>query len=327
MRISFAFPLVFGAALAAAACSSSSSDSTPAAAEPTPAERAEATFWTAFNTPDYGQSQAAVDQLSAVHDQDPSNLRNTTLLGAASLWRVAESGRARDQAGAVAQASGPAAFQAMSEVHQRDPSNTFATGFLGIMMFDTAFPKQDEPSMQQGEALMAQAAAEQPTFGLALPLVSAALQDAPGSPRLQHAIDSGWKLLDACIGTTLDRKNPDISPYLGKAVQDGWARFCWETKRAPHSLRYVQMLMGDALLKQGDVATARVFYANAKMLGSHAFFDGQPAWPHEDALDERLGSDLDARAATFATPDRSKWAPVGAPAPFACTMCHGSTTK
>jgi hypothetical protein len=287
--------------------------------DPTPAEKAETAFWTAMNGPSYDQSQAVSDQLAAVVAKDSKDSRSLELYGAVNLWRAAEAGRAGSGAPQIAMQSAPIAYQAMGGALQAEPDNAFRTGFFGIMQIDA--DPTSEMGVAQGEGLIAQATGEQPTFGSVLQLVSRELELPASSPHFQGAVASAWQWFDTCY-PGIDHTNPTLQPYLGKVVTTGWGRFCWETERAPHALHAILLRMGDALTKQNQLGAAAVMYQNVQLLEDHPILAGNTPWPYDSVAADRLAH-LQDRAASYADPDPTKWAPVGYPPPYSCSVCHG----
>ena len=89
--------------------------------------------------------------------------------------------------------------------------------------------------------------------------------DAKDSDSYKKALDSLWQALDACAGTTIDRSNPDLKPYLYLQTPIGRKKACWsEGALAPHSFEGFMLNLGNGLVKAGQVEAAKVMYANPK---------------------------------------------------------------
>jgi len=333
MRVRMATGLLLtGMAMAAVAAGCSSSDdgtSTPPPAVDSgtgdagiTAAGAEADFWTAYHAGDYDRGRSIIDEMQAVHAAHPEDIRNTELLGLTSLWQLSESPRTHGPpASDVAQLAGGS----LGEVHAKDPSNLFAQGFLGIILNDQGEHQNDADMRAQAASLIDPLTTAAPYYGLFFSFFRKRNQPAKGA-EFASGVDDMWKLFDACIGGTLDRDNPDYTPYLHQATAEGDARFCWDTDKAPHSLEGMFLYMGDALVKLGKTDVAKVFYQNTRVIGAHPILPGARPWLHADAVDARLASDLEARHAAYANADPQTWPPLG-DAPYNCTQCHGTTGK
>jgi hypothetical protein len=76
--------------------------------------------------------------------------------------------------------------------------------------------------------------------------------------------------------------------------------------------------MGDALVKHGDVAVARVAYHDAQLVKDYL------SWPYKSELEERLAADLNAREALYDDADPSNDPPIFV-ANASCTGCHATS--
>lgn len=279
----------------------------------------ETEFWTVFHGAQYDMSPTVVARMEAVHQAHPESSRNTMLTGLAHLWRVVEAGREGAAAASIAQNEGALSLPLLAEAHQREPDNDFLTGFYGLGLHDAGKQLGNAEMIANGRSIVEKVAADAPEIGL-FPKMLLDADAAPSDPAFAASVDAMWKLFDTCIEGTLDRTYPDYTPYMSKFTTVGIKRHCWETDKAPHALSGVMLTMGDLLVKQGRVDVAKVFYANAKLSPRYA------SWAHRGTIDERLSSDLAARALAYSDPDSSKWPRVDN-APFNCTQCHANTEK
>jgi hypothetical protein len=137
----------------------------------------------------------------------------------------------------------------------------------------------------------------------------------------KKALDSLWQGLDACAGTVIDRRNPDIGRYLHLQTAVGRKKACWsEGDLAPHSLEGYMLNLGNGLVKAGDIDAARIIYANAKYAKNYT------AWPYREVLETIAASDLNARAALYADADPSNDPPLGVPN-RGCVYCHAMVAE
>jgi hypothetical protein len=145
--------------------------------------------------------------------------------------------------------------------------------------------------------------------------------DPNNSDSYKKALDSVWQGLDACAGTTIDRNNPDIGPYLHLQTAVGRKKACWsEGDLAPHSLEGYMLNLGNGLVKAGNVEAARIIYANARYAKNYA------EWPYRQVLETIAASDLNARAALYADSDPTNDPPLGVPN-RSCVYCHATVAE
>jgi len=139
-------------------------------------------------------------------------------------------------------------------------------------------------------------------------------------PDYAKAVKAALDNVDACVGEPLDRNAPDISKYLGQATNEGPKRACWNTWIAPHNAEGFYLWVGDVLVKQGNVSAARVAYNDVKLIAEY------PRWPYRALLEDRLSSDLDAKAALYQDADPANDPPFGGEeANRRCMVCHAAT--
>jgi hypothetical protein len=96
----------------------------------------------------------------------------------------------------------------------------------------------------------------------------------------------------------------------------GPKRACWNSWIAPHNFEGFFLNMGDMLVKQGDPATARRAYANARLSKTYQ------QWPFKSVLEERIAQ-ADENVALFRDPrPGEKTRTMMGMSTFACMGCH-----
>lgn len=276
---------------------------------------AEARLFAAMNTDDFAAAGDIVGQFYEIRDKDPENHRNTFLLGAASLWWLAEASHPGANPLQITGQAIPLILESFVDVIQNDPVNRpGANALLGAFLSDAGFDRA------QGAALIEMAVAEKPEVGLfqRMHIRRFAFAD---DLETAVAVDAGFKFWELCAGgIVLDRANPDFTAHVKQPTNDDMARFCWGSERVPHGYEGAWLIFGDLLVKSGDIAAAQRAYLNAT-LGPN--FDN---WRYKSEITQRLASDLNARRATYASRYAEQWAPIGVPA-FSCTQCHASVAQ
>lgn len=191
--------------------------------------------------------------------------------------------------------------------------------FLGLSLVDTGRATQSVDLMQEGLAVLDDAVQAWPEFNLFCKAL--AYDGLPASdPDYAKAVEAAFDNLDACIGEPIDRDNPDLTPYLDQATDQGVKRACWNDWIAPHNAEGFYLWMGDLLVKQGKVDQALVLYNNVTLIEEF------PSWPYRSLLDDRLNANLDAKAALYRDADPNNDPPVGGQsASRRCAYCHAAT--
>jgi hypothetical protein len=284
------------------ACSSSDN-----VASPTPAEQA---FWDAFHTSDYSSIPSVVGGLQTAYDSNPQDPSNTFLLAHSHFWRLAESGRDPSlgpQAAAEAQAAG----RFFGEAFKLNPQDPRFLGWLGGLQVVAAAQTNDQGLRQQGLAMIDQGVAAYPEFNLFPKAL--AYQDLPASdPDFPKAAQAVFDLIDLCMTKPIDRSHPDYSPYFADmkahAALGGHKAVCWnDDDTHPHAIEGTFLELGDLLVKQGELDTAKLVFSTIPAVDTYA------DWPYKDAVESRLSADLSSWGTTH---------PSIGNAPFNCTTCH-----
>ena len=277
------------------------------------ANDAENRLFDAMRGDDFAAAGDIIGTMYEVRNDDPTNHRNTFLLGAASLWWLAEAGRPGANGLLIISQSIPLILDAFPETIQSDPSDRgVATALLGAFLYDSGFDKTN------GASLVDQASSQFPEVGLFQRMHIRRFAYWDDSLTAQ-SIAAGFSFWDTCGGGHVDRANPDFTAFVQPPVQDGNSkRFCWGSPRVPHGFEGTWLIFGDLLVKSGQVAAGRRAYLNAKLGANYA------TWKYKGVLEGRLLEDLSQRHATYLDRDQTKWATIGIP-PFSCTQCHANT--
>jgi len=194
-------------------------------------------------------------------------------------------------------------------------------GYLGITTVHTGQEFQNLNLIAKGDGVLDFAAYQFPEFNN-FNRWAAHLDDARDSQAYNKALDSLWQSIDACIGTQLDRTNPDMKPYLQLVTSVGRKKACWwEGDIAPYGFEGLVLNLGNGLVKAGQVDAARVMYANARYAANY------DTWPYRDVLETIAASDLNARAALYAPGANSKNAPPLNVPNRSCVYCHATVPE
>ena len=289
-------------------------------------------FWTIYHGNDYDAILEVQKELEAAIESDPNNPTLYALLGATHFWHVGEESRdpnaeADRKIFALDMPAAAALFQKALDLDYYTPhlighiNDDHLPGYLGITTVHTGQQYRDPNLIAKGERILDFAVYQFPEFNN-FNRWAAHLDDPRDSETYRKALDSLWQAVEACIGTKIDRANPDMKPYLGLVIGVGRKKACWwKGDIAPYSFEGLILNLGNGLVKAHQVDAARVMYANAK------YADNYETWPYRSVLEGIASSDLNARAALYASgADPKKAPPLGVPN-RSCVYCHATVAE
>ena len=281
-------------------------------------------FWDVYHGNDYAAIPAVQAQLAAALENDPNNIWLNALLGATHFWPIGEFTRDPNPNPKVLAQDMPAAVALFQKALDLDNygrhlpgyiNDDHLPGYLGITTVHLGQQNNDSNSISTGDQLLDYAAYQFPEFNN-FNRWAAHNSDPKDSQSYQKALDSLWEAIDACVGGSVDRMNPDLAPYLYLQTAVGRKRVCWsEGSVAPHSFEGLMLNLGNGLVKAGQVEVAKIVYANAKYAKNYM------SWPYRSVLEGIESSDLYARAALYADGDATNDPPLAVPN-RGCVYCH-----
>lgn len=322
----FSVVLIGGALLATAGFTwfSDGDDATP-----NPSQAAIERFWQVYHGNDYPQIPQVEEQLQQSIQLDPRNPTLHALLGAAHFWHIGEFTRDPDQRDPALVQDMPDAVAQFTLALDLDYytrhlpgyiNDDHLPGYLGITTVHLGQMTGDPALITKGDQVLDFAAYQFPEFNN-FNRWAGHNSDGRDTASYREALDSLWQGLDACTGTTVDRTNPDLKPYLGLRTSVGRKKACWwEGDLAPYSFEGYMLNLGNGLLKAGQVEQARIVFHNAHYAANY------DSWPYRDVLESIENSDLDARAALYADNNPKNDPPLGVPN-RGCSYCHATVPE
>jgi hypothetical protein len=196
-----------------------------------------------------------------------------------------------------------------------NPGEARYQGFLAAATLADGAINQNERVTVHGYFQMKDAIAAWPEFNLFTGGYALSAQPVK-SKRYAEALEWMWQDIDVCIGSHLDRDNPDMRPYMHLEERSGRKRACWNSWIAPHNLEGFFLAMGDMLVKAGQVSAARTAYADARLSATYA------QWPYRDVLETRISTAQDNVTSFNAPPGDPRRRPIMEESSFACMGCH-----
>src|SRR6266481_7025488 len=181
-------------------------------------------FWTIYHGNDYAAIPEAQEELQKAIQSDPNNPTLYALLGATHFWHVGELTRdpnwkAHQNVLAQDMPTAASLFQKALDLDYYTQhsigyiNDDHLPGYLGITTVHTGQEYHDPTLIAKGDGILDFAAYQFPEFNN-FNRWAAHNTDPRDSDSYKKALDSLWQALDTCAGTTVDRSNPDLKPYL-----------------------------------------------------------------------------------------------------------------
>jgi hypothetical protein len=271
-------------------------------------------FWSAFHGGRYDDISGVLEALTAAYLENPSDAETAAHIGFSHVWRLSERARLETRSAAITDEA-VLARKYFSEAVRLVPDDERFRGFYASMELGEGAIHGDEKLKRRGYFDMLKAIKGWPEFNLfTAGYVLSALPVTDG--KYADAVEYQWQNLDICVDEKVNRSMPDFTKYMAKETTTGPKRACWNSWIAPHNFEGFFMNMGDMIVKQGDVATARRIYADAKL--SKTYGD----WAFRSILEDRIVQAED-NVALFRNPrPAEKIRTMMQASTFACMGCH-----
>jgi hypothetical protein len=278
------------------------------------AKRANEKFWAALHGGRYEELPAVIEALTGAYLENPRDPETAAHIAFSHIWFANERARL-DKPSARITEHFLLARRYFAEAVRLAPADERFKGFLATMELVEAKIHGDEKLLRRGYFDLMAAVDGWPEFNLftagyvfsGLPYTD---------PIYAEALAYQWRNLDACADQKIDRRTADITKFIGLETTTGRKRACWNSTIAPHNFEGFFLNMGDMLVKQGDVGTARRVYANARLSRTYS------QWPYRRVLEERIAQ-AEENVALFRNPkDSEKIRTPMIHSAFACMGCH-----
>jgi hypothetical protein len=280
------------------------------------AAAAQKAFWSALSNARYEDLPRVIDELTAAYLENPRDPDVALLLAHAHFWRIAEFRRDPD-AGPSITDHFLVAEKFFEEAKRLRPSDPRVYGWLGGIKLALSQLHADEREKREGYFMLRDGVELFPEFNHFS--LSYAMSVLPRNDRRgAEVVEAMWKNLEACTGSTFDRRDPDYRRFMALEAsydRSGPKRVCWNSELAPHNFEGFFMHMGDVLTKQGSIDAARRAYNNASLSRTYG------SWKFKGMLEERLAT-IEARADAFQRADPKAWPLMMVQTTASCTGCH-----
>lgn len=286
-------------------------------------------FWAVYHGNDYSAIAQVQQQLQMAIQHDGDNPTLYALLGATHFWHIGEAARDPNPHDPALTQDMPAAVMDFGKALALDYygkhligyiNDDHLPGYLGITTVHLGQMTGNADMIASGDQMLDYAAYQFPEFNN-FNRWAAHNTDFKDTASYKNALDSLWEGLDACIGGTIDRNDPDLKPYLKLLTSVGRKKACWwEGDLAPYSFEGYMLNLGNGLVKAGQIDAARVVYNDARYAANYS------SWPYRSVLESIVSSDLNARAALYADSNAQNDPPLGVPN-RGCSYCHATVPE
>ncbi len=299
------------AAVVAAGVTGCSASSTTEPADPQ-VTTAKSGFWDAFLNANTDAIVASRAEMITALDNHPGDPELARWIGFSAILPLAAGGPPPDpsQLGAIMAES--LKYTKMAFDLSSDPrKKTYNSDFYAGMLYNAAGLRNDQAGVDAARAMLENVVQEIPAFGY-LSRGDIMVDQPKRTPDFALALESYFRFYEQCFGAKLDREHPDLSVVLKRPFADPDTT-CTNWEHAPHGIQGALINFADSLVKAGKVDAARPVYAIVKQT------EGFATWKYASVVDERLASDLAARAAAYDAPGDPRAQPrIG----VGCFGCH-----
>ena len=289
-------------------------DKTPTASTSEKAKSANAKFWDALHGGRYEELPGVLDALTGAYLENPRDAETAAHIGFSHIWFVSERVRLEQQSPTITDHI-LLSRRYFAEAVRLVPADQRLRGFLaGLELAESAI-HGDEKLARRGYFDLMAAIEGWPEFNLFT--AGYVLSRQPYTDgKYADALEYQWRNLDVCFGEKVDRRSADFAKYMALETTTGPKRACWNSWIAPHNFEGFFLNMGDMLVKQGDPATARRVYANAKLSKTYQ------QWSFKSVLEDRIAQ-AEENGPLFRDPKREdKTRTMMVSSAFACSGCH-----
>ncbi len=276
-------------------------------------------FWQVLHADDAEQIPALLADLNAAYAIQAKDPVLTAILGGTHLWRF----QLRQRLGLdlseqrqdleLAVRFGQEAIALDHKPHSTAPSLT------AVAQWQLAVLRGNEAALPDVHIQTLENSLLYPQFASFVQGWMLAAMLRPDHPDYKQATEGYRFMIDQCAGFAVPpetRFNKLIHTLYG--LKSLFAPDCYNNPLAPHSIEGTFWGIGDAYLKQGNTARARLWYENAQTSPTY------PSWRYRDVIEQRLAQ-VDTLGAKFVA-DSGKLE-VSEPAmafqsEISCGVCH-----
>ncbi|MEO1435555.1 MAG: hypothetical protein AAFV80_08480 [Bacteroidota bacterium] len=275
-------------------------------------QEADQYFWDQFHAGHYDSIPKVLEYLKRVYVQHPNDYRIAAHIGFAHSWALAESDRLESVPASITDHA-TLSTKYFEEAFQMHPEKEWRYyGFLTSMTIAEGSIHHDNKEVTRAYFQLKKSARKYPEFNLFTAAYTLAM-----SPRKQDrdkALTMLLQNLNKCLGEKIDLLAFNVNDHWSKIELDGKMSTCWNSWIAPHNLEGFLMILGDLLVRNGDLEAAANIYENVTRIPEYQTWTFKPQL--EDRLDrtqQAINISANLEIGTFLGYDR-------------CMVCHQEKT-
>lgn len=284
------------------------------------AQHAHTVFWETLHGGKYHEIPKAMTLLKAAYLQNPHDAKVAAHIGFLHIWRLSERQRLEEIPPQITD-DAVLARKYFGEAVRLDPTDARYLGFHSSLLMTEGSLHNDAYLTRKGYYQGLDSIDAWPQFNLFTVGYTLSSKDYT-DPRFAEALDMQWQNIDVCLDAEIDRVRPEFARYFPKEATETrppYKRACWNSWIAPYNLQGFFMNLGDMLVKNGEVETARAVYRTAQQ---HPDFK---TWPFREVLDRRI-ADAERNVERFRrevkNSEKINEDVVMLRTPFSCMACH-----
>lgn len=247
-------------------------------------EQAETLFWKTFYSGRYSDIKNTLIPLKAAYLENPNDPDLSLHIAHLHFWRVAERFRMGENQDPNITDDLTIAIKYFIEAKKLNPDDARIDGWLAGARLAESTIHNDEKDKRLAYYQGLESIKSYPEFNyFSMGYLFSNIEY--DDTKFTDAIDWYFKSMDLAYHTSIDRVNPDVTPYLyleDKEDNEKLKRAVWNTSIAPHNLEGFYLNFGDFLVKNGRVEQAKIIYKNAQLVSSYS------KWPFKHILEDRL---------------------------------------
>ena len=268
---------------------------------------ADAYFWDQFHAGHFDSIPQVLFKLQNAYLNNQQDWRLAAHIGFTHAWAIAEYEKGENTPLVTDHAT--LANYYFKKAFDLNPKKDWRHyGFWASFLMAEGGIHNDTKDMVGGYFTMKKALRKYPEFNLFTAAYT--LASSPRPQDREAAVDMLWKNLDKCAGERVDRDRLDYRKYLPQKEVNGKMSTCWNTFIAPHNMEGFLLVLGDLLVKRGDLERALRVYENAR------YFEEYDYWAFKALNEARI---RDVRQAI----ERNLMVEsINLPAFDRCMVCH-----
>lgn len=242
-------------------------------------------FWDVLHRGDYTRIEEAMQPLQAALLKNPDDAVTASHLGWLHIWKLSEASRLPELTPDIPNHAF-LSHHYFAEAAARMPDDARIQGFLADLEMTVASITKNEALRRQGYFRGKQAIKNWPEFNgftVGYVLTGALAHD---DKQFTTGVDMMWNNTYACmLNDAFAKQDIDLRTFFNIDVAkqpETWRRACLNSWIAPYNVEGFMLVLGDAVIKSGDVALGKKIYAQIPTIPTFN------SWPYKHVVAERI---------------------------------------